>query len=142
VIERRNPTVKPHMALTMRLLRVRFTVRKMMVAVAGVGLLLGGWLQIVRLRGLSHEYAGRAITARRRLNYASISSGWSHERWVANCREIDQSNRKYTRYQIGRPLSPEVARKKVAYWLPIVSKYERASRRPWLPVEPDSPVPD
>jgi len=113
-----------------------------MAAVAGVSVLVGAWLQFVRVRRLGHEYTGRAINARRALSYASMSADWSHEQWLAECQEVDQSNREYAPFQMGRPLSPEVARKRVAYWLPIVSKYQRAARCPWVPIEPDPPVPD
>jgi hypothetical protein len=117
----------------------RMTTRRWMIAVAVGGLLVG---EFVRLRRLSREYTGRAINASRRLGYARMSAAWSHERWLGECQAIDQSNRKYAPFQMGHPLPPELARKRVAYWLPIVSKYERAARCPWLPVEPDPPVPD
>jgi len=113
-----------------------------MVAVAGVGFLIGGWLEFARLRRLSHEYAGRAINARRALSWAGLSACWSHERWQAECRDIDRSNRESGWFQMGRPLSPEAARVHVAYWEPIRSKYERAARYPWLPVAPDPPRPE
>ncbi len=120
----------------------RMTTRRWMVAVAGVGVVVGAWLNLERLRRLSREYAGRATNAERRSNYAKMSASWSHERWLAECRKIDESNRKYAPFQMGQPYSPEVASKRVAYWVPIVSKYEHAARCPWLPVEPDPPVPD
>ena len=43
----------------------RMTTRRWMLAVAVVGLLLGGSLAFVRLKTLSRHYAGRAINARR-----------------------------------------------------------------------------
>ncbi len=120
----------------------RMTTRRWMVAVAGIGVLAGAWLQFVRVRRLGHEYTGRAINARRTLSYARMSADWRHEQWLAECQEVDQSNRKYAPFQMGRPLAPELARKRVAYWVEIVSKYQSAARCPWLPVEPDPPVPD
>jgi hypothetical protein len=113
-----------------------------MIAVAVVGLVVGGSRELVRLKGLSREYARCAINARRALGHARMSAAWSQERWLDECRAIDQSNRKYAPFQMGYPLPPELARKRVAHWVPIVSKYERAARCPWLPVEPDPAVSD
>lgn len=114
----------------------------MMVAVAVVGLLIGGRLELVRLGELSDWYAGRAINARRRLSRAQRFTGWTHERWLAECRETDRGP--YSSggtYTLPQPIRPDLARKYVAYWGPIVSKYERAARYPWLPVAPDPPEP-
>ena len=126
----------------MRPTRFRFTVRSLLAAVAGVGLLIGGSLEFVRLTRVSREFAGRAMDARRSLGRARIPAGWSHERWLTECREIDRSNRKYAPFQIGTPVSPEVARERIAYWELILSKYERLARYPWLPIEPDPPEPE
>jgi hypothetical protein len=123
----------------------RMTTRRWMIAVAIVGLVLGGSLELVRLRRLSHEYAGRAINARRALANARMSSGWNHERWLAECRRIEESERKWTTgypMSTGRPFRPSVARAYIAYWEPIFSKYERAAAYPWLPLEPDPPRPE
>jgi hypothetical protein len=115
----------------------------MMVAVAGVGLLLGGSLEFMRLRRLSREYAVRAINAKRRLSHAKMSSDWSHERWLDECRRIDRAGQAMRGWmKFDRPYSPERARRHVAYWGSIVAKYERAARYPWLPFEPDLPRPE
>jgi hypothetical protein len=121
---------------------VQCTIRSMMIAVAGVGMVIGGAIEIVRLRRLSREYSGRVISARRALAYARISAGWSDERWLAECQDIDRRNRESDWFKMGRPLSPDVARERIAYWEPIRSKYERAARYPWLPVGPDPPRPE
>ncbi len=122
---------------------VRFTVRGLMAVVAVVALLIGGSLEYARLRRLGHEYAARAINAKRSLGYARRSSDRSHERWLAECQRIDRSEQASGGwYKMGRPPSPERARRLVAYWEPIVAKYERAARYPWLSVEPDPPRPE
>jgi hypothetical protein len=116
-----------------------------MIAVAIIGLVLGGSLEFVRLKRLSRDYAGRAINARRALAYARMSAGWSHERWLAECRRIEELERKWTTghpMSMGRPFQPSVARAYIAYWEPILSKYERAAAYPWLPLEPDPPRPE
>jgi hypothetical protein len=125
--------------------RLRMTTRRWMIAVAIIGLVLGGSLEFVRLKRLSREYAGRAINARRALAYARMSVGWSHERWLAECRRIEESESKWTTgypMSMGRPFRPNVARAYIAYWEPILSKYERASAYPWFPLEPNPPRPE
>jgi hypothetical protein len=116
-----------------------------MIAVAIIGLVLRGSLEFVRLKRLSREYVGRAINAKRALAYAQISVGWSHERWLAECRRIEESERKWTTgypMSMGRPFRPDVARAYIACWEPILSKYERAAACPWLPLEPDPARPE
>jgi hypothetical protein len=120
----------------------RSTIRSMMVAVAAVGLLIGASLEIIRLRKLSDVYAAHVITARRTLAFAAISAGWSDERWTTECLEIDRANRQWGWFQMARPLSPQRARERVAYWQPICAKYERAARYPWISLEPDPPRPE
>ena len=39
------------------------------------------------------------------------------------------------------PTEIEGRRRRSAYWIALKQKYERASARPWLPVEPDPPEP-
>jgi hypothetical protein len=121
----------------------RLTVRGLMAAVAVVALLIGGSLEYARLKTLGREYAGRAINARRSMEPARRSLGWSHERWMAECRRFDQIEQASGGwYKFPRPPSPEWAKTLVAYWEPVVAKYERAARYPWLPVEPDPPRPE
>jgi hypothetical protein len=121
----------------------RLTVRGLMAAVAVAALLIGGPLEYARLKGLGREYAVRAIRARRFMEGARRASGWSHERWLAECRPFDRYEQESGgRYTVARPPSPERAKRIVAYWKPVVAKYERAARYPWLPVEPDPPRPE
>jgi hypothetical protein len=47
----------------------RFTVRGLMLVVAIACLPIGGSLEFVRLRRLSHQYAEPVINARQRLGY-------------------------------------------------------------------------
>jgi hypothetical protein len=120
----------------------RMTTRRWMVAVAGVALLIGGQFEFVRLKRLSREYAGRAINATQALEYAQISAGWSHERWLAECREIDWKQGQWSVFQLPRPFPPDIARARVDHWESIRSKYDWATRYPWLPVDPDPPAPE
>jgi hypothetical protein len=121
----------------------RLTVRGLMAAVGVVALLIGGSLEFARLKTLGREYTGRAINARRSMEPARRSLGWSHERWLAECRRFDQIEQASGGwYEFGRPPSPERAKPLVAYWEPVVAKYERAARYPWLSVEPDPSRPE
>ena len=105
----------------MRLPRVRFTVRRMMVAVAVVAvaaLIQGGEF----LRRRSHDYAARAD------NYAvELTLGGAEEPWPPiTAEEIISEQRKAERLR---------------YYSAMEQKYRHAARRPWLPVEPDPPPP-
>ena len=96
----------------MKLPRVRFTVRRMMIAVMITAVLI--WAE--RLRRLSKGYEERAE-----------SLGWE----VFGASEYS-------------PHGPEDAahqRALVNHYRMLEDKYNRASKRPWLPVEPDPPEP-
>jgi hypothetical protein len=68
---------------------------------------------------------------------------WSYEHWLAQCERFDQIEQATgNQYRLPRPPSPERARRLVAYWKPVIAKYERAARYPWLSVEPDPPRPE
>jgi hypothetical protein len=125
-------------------MRRRFTVRGLMALTAGAALLVGGPREFLRLRALKEEYAGRAIQARRAMAKAEWSQKWTHDRWPAECRRIEETEQKWMggRFKMARPMAPDRAGRLVAYWKPILAKYERAARYPWLPVEPDPPRPE
>jgi hypothetical protein len=125
----------------MKISMFHFTVRRMMVAVAFVAIIIGGLLQVARLRRLSEQYEGRVINARRLVAQARFTANFSHDEWLAHCREIDTQNRIYQPFQIARGYPPDLAKKLVAFGELIRLKYERAARYPWLVVEPDPPRP-
>ena len=123
----------------------RMTTRRWMIAVAVVGLLLAAPREFARLKRLSRQYEERAINAARRMSHSRMSASWSDERWVAECRAIEETESKWNTgipMSIGRPLRPDLARARITFWEPIRLKYERAARYPWLPVEPDPPEPE
>jgi hypothetical protein len=119
----------------------RFTVRRLMVAVAIVGIIGGGYLEVVRLARLSEYYWGRAIKFRRLESMGEFTSGMTPAEWQAHCEEIDRMNRVSGMFQAARGYPPELARRLIAYAAAMIRKYERAARYPWLPVEPDPPWP-
>jgi hypothetical protein len=100
----------------MRLPRVRFTVRRIMLAVAVVAIVLGG----LRLWCLSAHYRALAEVHRQKADevvrgtYAGPGGSY-HLEWCA----WPSPNKEYH--------------------LRLKENYERAASRPWLPVEPDPP---
>jgi hypothetical protein len=97
----------------MRLPRVRFTVRRLMVAVAVVGVMLGawGWLE------------------RRRARFEERMQFWYHQ--------VEHPAYSDPKWHGSVTLSPrDKLRARLA------EKYRRAARYPFLPVAPDPPEPE
>jgi hypothetical protein len=98
----------------MRLPRVRYSVRRMMIVVAVIGLALAmpPWLkgrgERLRLRAIHHTEEGEG--------------GW-----------VDQ---RVTKEQI------EALKRRLAYHQQMAEKYRWAARYPWLPVWPDPAEPE
>lgn len=111
----------------------RMTTRRWMIAVAAVAILI----QIVRLSATSYDrwqsaYSHQLFADTMRTNVDAI------RRWIA--RSSSQ----------GAP-SAAIAEEKAAlardqewaeYCAGLATKYRRAARYPWLPVEPDPPPPN
>ncbi len=98
----------------MRWPRVRFTVRRMMVAVAGVAVVLVLYQRHRTFERLAADHRNAAMIAR-------------------PIRIISRQPRRWIWMLLPSPYherEDELAR-----------KYERAARYPWLPVEPDPPEP-
>jgi hypothetical protein len=113
----------------MRMPRFRFTVRRMMVAVAIVGFLLGAaamW-RIAASRGASAAYHAREAEFSRR-SLKDYRDGRVTLRGTLTDREAARIARRLER------IAP--------YHDVLARKYERAARYPWLPVEPDPPEPE
>jgi hypothetical protein len=110
----------------MRLPRVRFTVRRLMVAVAIVGLLMGTGLWAVRMRTLSAAYRERAFefggepAVGRNLDFKVITEDGEYI-------SVHKDENYWLRREWGHKLA---------------EKYRRLADRPWLPVEPDPPPPE
>jgi hypothetical protein len=115
----------------MRLPRVRFTVRRLMIVVAVAAGLMAAWVGLARLRLLSSDYRARAE------QHAGIEE--TLRRIVASDgadAPVDISpgpglrSRRFT------------ARAVAEHEAALRRKYERAARYPWLPVEPDPLEPE
>ena len=115
----------------MPLPRVRFTMRRMMIAVAIAGLISGGaaigrrW-QSLRARAVYHateEWRMRTL----------VRGGFLHETDAAGRRK---------RREVNDGADRERARELVLYHALMNDRYQRAARRPWLSVPTDPPEPE
>jgi hypothetical protein len=112
----------------MKVPRVRFTMRLMMVAAAVVGTVLG----------LAHWFESRAAWLRARRDFHS-------DRWTLTIVEPRGEDGRVTGpLQVteygGRPVDGLRARRELWNYR-MFKKYIKAAENPWLPVEPDPPEP-
>jgi hypothetical protein len=100
----------------MRLPRVRFALRWMMIAVAVVALVMAAE-RLVKWR--AHLLRRAEVDADRATDWANYSF----------CLRPEYNK-------------PGMYEKMRDYWLASARKYRLAADRPWLPVEPDAPQPE
>ena len=103
--------------------RPRFTMRRLMVVVAIVGLLMGGSLWIVRMRTRSAAYRQRAF---------EFSLMTARDGGVI----FTEDGKFHSKYDNENDWLRD------AWACKLAEKYWRLSLRPWLPVEPDPPPPE
>ncbi len=106
----------------MRLPRVRFTVRGMMIVVAAAAVILLAtrwWLSSRVYRSKSVEFARGAE-----------SNQFFSTDYTPYAGQSPGDARLYTYYKVSE-----------FYYLTLMRKYERAAHFPWLPVEPDPTAP-
>jgi hypothetical protein len=139
----------------MRLSRLQFTVRRLLIMLVVAGLALGGSVWGVRMSRLSGEYAGKAQ------NYKSLEG--YHRQYALYLLEQTKSDEKLmaadspvedigneSLTQASKELEKNFAGQasddfgrvvraaaKADYYAALARKYERAARYPWLPVEPE-----
>ena len=148
--------------------RVRFTVRRMMVAVAILALLLwGGLVEIPRLRGLARDHRARAArhaaTQKRLLDFfrdqdvcrvywSALAVDRQEGADAALCPDVPDgpADAVETWAELAAQARDQAAwharsivqeGPKSEYFARMRWKYERAARYPWLPVVPDPPEP-
>ena len=118
----------------MRLPRVRFTVRRMMIVVAVAAMLLG-----------AYEMLGVSLYRRKQALHFGLAESDAlreladHERITALIKGqagTTARDRETKHIALG-----EQARKRAAYFTAMKRKYEIAAIRPWVSVEPDPPLP-
>jgi hypothetical protein len=107
-------------ARAMRVPRLRFTMRWMMIAVAVIGVVLG--------------------IIRRGTTFSETSSRY----FLESLEYVDDRFLPGTKYYVGPPTTPEdiLSRRRFFYFQELSAKYAEASRYPWLPVAPDPPEPN
>jgi hypothetical protein len=145
----------------MRIPRVRFTVRWLMVAVAVAAVLFAGVIavQTPRWRRLSRAFASRANlllwkekVSRSQVVWFEAEASSSRERATEirlmgaemydDARAFQEPARGF---EENASRSDRVARKeqgRAAYFAALARKYHRAARYPFLPVPPDPPEPE
>ena len=133
--------------------RFRFTVRRMMVAVAIVSILIGA----EAMRRRREVLASKASSSRLRqgVNQRMV------EEWDRLMPKVIRIVRESERLASSRPGDDEAKRslskterkyqsvtrevktyeRNARHWQMVAEKYERAARYPWLPVAPDPPEP-
>jgi hypothetical protein len=115
-----------------------------MVVVAAVAIGLGVRANLARWRQLARRYEITAARLDRVAELFRASGAKSHEQWVADCRAVDEVNRKGGG-EHGIPLrygpEPAFARRLAEYNDLLAKKCHRAATQPWWPVEPDSQPP-
>jgi hypothetical protein len=108
----------------MRVPRLRFTVRGMLIAVGFLtilcGMTVGLWRRHVSFKRLADEYAEKS--------YSEMAKGFRVQlaRWLTD----------------GEVRMGEEHFRLKHYYDEMQAKYERAAARPWLSVEPDRPPPE
>jgi hypothetical protein len=130
----------------MRIPRIRFTLRWMMIAVAIAGLIIGA--ETLRRRGDSF---------RRRSAYHAAEVATSHRNAedLRHDEEVAREQRTFA-YRVGdettgpmdlldrikqRQKDRSAMKGRIAWHESMERKYARAASRPWLSVEPDTPEP-
>ncbi len=102
----------------------RMTTRRWMVGVAVVALAMGA----EKLRRLSRTYAFLAA--------CHAGARTSQVEFVRDCDGFDTSDREAVAEMIAQ------FRRHIPWHAALARKYQHAARYPWLPVEPDPPMPE
>jgi hypothetical protein len=125
----------------MRLPRVRFTLRRLMVAVAVVAVVLGARAQLARWaeRRRHYEIMADAYSDNPFRQWADLT----REQWLARCRQIDEENThpRPLGLTLVYPPEPAAARGAADRHDRLRKEYEWAYAHPWCPVETDPPIP-
>jgi hypothetical protein len=111
----------------MRIPRLRFTLRRLMIAVAIVGFALEGGIIGCRWS----EYRSLALRNKESEQYALIKMAWYRDHGHERCVTGRMLETVKTAYQAD-----------AKYYGFLKLKYEYAMTRPWLPVSPDPPEPE
>ena len=116
----------------MRLPRIRFTVRRMMLAVAIAAVVMEGWIVWGRY---TYHRDQAALTARTAAGLRRMMARLPPKRLARGT---------YLDFEDGSPsvpATPEACQQFLAHLDRIARKHQYAARHPWLPVTPDPPKP-
>jgi hypothetical protein len=122
----------------MKLPRPRFTVRRIMVSVAILGVFLAG-VDAMRVLSLANKYRRKAeAAARMERNFREIDAMDP----VSRARAAKEAEEKYEEILSSwLTADPVWTRSMIGYFTAMRTKYEQATENPRLPVPPDSPQP-
>jgi hypothetical protein len=126
----------------MRLPRVRFTIRRIMIVVASVALLMGGvrllWLRSVYQKAaLAHAaYENLARTLQRMVENEGKDE---RELEIAFGMKVEPESEAV---KAKRAADARVNQKTAEYHAAMKHKYEQAASSPWIPITPDPPRPE
>jgi len=135
----------------MRLARPRFTVWRLMIAVAAVAVLLACWSWVAEIGRRSRQYglfeslhAGRESNCRILIDIIEAEIQ-DQEVQIAGMREANPAGHGATedgaRPHANQRSEQEQCRKWLAYHAQLREKYARAARTPWITVPPAPPEP-
>jgi hypothetical protein len=116
----------------MRLMRGRFTVRRLMIVVASVALIIFG--EQTRLRYLEYRTKYECYKVDVWVMRAS-----AEDPQIELCGYMRLDEKDVARLRLGQV---EKSLRYARYFEALRDKYAAAMRRPWLPVEPDPPKPE
>ncbi len=125
----------------------RMTTRRWTVLILILGIALRGWIQVGRWRDLREQYEFQAEWHQELAENPRQFADRTNDQWRSDCGKVDERNKTGQVMLAGHPAvlshppDPATARRLVDRYLLLSRKYERAARYPWLPVEPDTPVP-
>jgi hypothetical protein len=117
--------------------RVRITVRRMMIAVAVVGLLLGvvDWLSLNHRASIYRRKAEAAARMERKFREIDAMDPVSRARAA---KEAEENYQEITHSWLANPVW---TRELIDYFAAMRTKYEHAAENPRLAVPPDPPQP-
>lgn len=126
----------------------RFRIRTLMIAVAVVGLVAWGGIEVRRLGRLSSDYRRRASSAAL-VRSALLKIHTAAEKLAPVVQETLESTKRYDPDEVpaieqrlaGIISDRDKSAVEIDYWSNLQTKYEHAARYPWLPLEPDPPAP-
>jgi hypothetical protein len=126
----------------MRLRRVRFTLRAMLIAVASIALVLGGW-RLLWLRSIYQKtaiaHAAYEHLARTMQRFVEDEGKDERELEIAFGMNVEPEREEV---KAKRAADARVNHRTADYHAALKHKYEQAASRPWVPVAPDPPPPE